>query len=188
MSAFKIVQKIPSLTIAATAGISTSSPISLKSGYLRIVPSGNCFIEIGTNPGINTSTSIWVSANSELILKESVRSQPTVGIITGTTTTAIIPEGTSSAFDVGDYVELTGISTTGINTNFAQVLNIDNASYNQGGYYNAKIILNWNTSSRPPVINGAGELRKVTKIAAYNDSASPNTIHITEVQVVSNFN
>ena len=188
MSAFKIVQKIPSLAVATTAGISTSSPISLKSGYLRIVPSGNCYIEIGTNPGINTSTSIWASANSELVLKETVRSQPTVGIITGTTTTVIIPEGTSAAFDVGDYVELTGINTTGINTNFAQILSIDNATYNNGGYYNAKISLNWNTSSRPPVTNGNGELRKVTKVAAYNDSAVPNTIHITEVQVVSNFN
>ena len=187
MSAFKIVQKIPSLTIAASAGISTSNPISLKSGYLRIVPSGNSYIEIGTNPGINTSNSIWVYANTELILKETVRSQPVVGIITGTNTTVIIPEGTSAAFDVGDYVELTGINETGINTNFAQVLNVDNATYSNGGFYNAKISLNWNTSSRPPVTNVSGEIRKVIKVAAYNDSATPNTIHITEVQVVSNF-
>jgi hypothetical protein len=186
MSAFKIVQKIPSLSIGTTSGISTTGPIALKSGYLRIVPTGNAYIEIGSNPGINTANSIWVAANSELILKETVRSQPTVGIITGTTTTVIIPEGTGCAFDVGDYVELTGISTTGINTNFAQVVSVDNTtSYN--GYFNTRLSINWNTSSRPPVLNGNGELRKITKVAAYNDSATPNTIHITEVQVVSNF-
>ena len=186
MSAFKIVQKIPSLAIGSTSGISTTGPISLKSGYLRIVPTGNAYIEIGSNPGINTSNSIWVSANSELILKETVRSQSIVGIITGTTTTIIIPEGLSCAFDVGDYVELTGINTAGINTNFAQVVSVDNTtSYN--GYHNTRLSINWNTSSRPPVVDGAGELRKITKIAVYNDSASSNTIHITEVQVVSNF-
>jgi len=188
MSAFKIVQKISSLSIGSAAGISTTAPIALKSGYLRIVPTGNAYIEVGSNPGINTSNSIWVAANSELILKETVRSQPTVGIITGTTTTVIIPEGTSCAFDVGDYVELTGISTTGINTTSAQVVTVDNTtSYN--GYFNTRLTLNWNTSAQPPVAkeNAKGELRKITKVAAYNDSAAPNIIHITEVQVVSNF-
>jgi len=186
MSAYKIVQKIPSLSIGSTAGISTTAPIALKSGYLRIVPTENAYIEIGSNPGINTSNSIWVAANSELILKETVRSQPTVGILTGATTTVIIPEGTSCAFDVGDYVELTGISTTGINTNFAQVIYVDNTT-SYDGYYNTRLALDWDTSAEPPVLNGNGELRKVTKVAAYNDSEMPNTIHITEVQVVSNF-
>jgi hypothetical protein len=187
MSAFKIVQKIPSITIASASGISTSGPIALKSGYLRIVPTQNTFIEIGTNPGIDTSSSVWIPANTEVILKEvTVRSQPTIGITTGVVTTIDIPEGTSSAFDVGDYVELTGISTTGINTNYAIVTSVDNnTSYS--GYHNTRLTINWNTSSLPPVANGSGELRKAIKIAAYNDSSSSNTIHITEVQVVSNF-
>lgn len=186
MSAFKIVQKIPSLTIGSAAGISTSGPIALKSGYLRIAPTQNTIVEIGPTPGINTSTSFWVPANNEVILKESVRSHQTVGIITGTTTTVIFPEGTGSPFDVGDYVELTGISPSGINTNFALVSSVDKTtSYN--GYHNTRLTLNWNTSSQAAVTDAEGELRKVTKIAAYNDGSSSNTIHITEVQVVSNF-
>lgn len=186
MSAFKVVQKISSLTIGSASGISTTGPISLKSGYLRIVPTGNAYIEIGNNPVINTSNSIWVAANSELILKEPVRSQTTVGIITGTTTTVIIPEGNTCAFDAGDYVELTGISAVGINTNSALVVSTDNTT-SYDGYFNTRLSINWNTSSRPPVVDGRGELRKITKIAAYNDSVASNTIHITEVQVVSNF-
>lgn len=186
MSAYKIVQNIPSLAIGSSAGISTTGPISLKSGYLRIAPTGNTYIEIGANPGINTSTSFWVPANSEVVLKENVRSQPTVGIITGTTTTVIVPEGTSSAFNVGDYVELTGISPVGINTTFTQVLSVDNnTSYN--GYYNTRLTLSWNTSGQTTPTDVNGELRKVTKIAAYNASAGSNTINITEVQVISNF-
>ena len=185
MSAFKIVQKIPSLTINTASGVSTTAPISLKSGYLRITPSRDVFIEIGANPGIDTSTSIWTPANSELILKENIRSQSVVGIITGTNTTVITPEGTMSGFNVGDFVELTGVNV-GINTNFAQVVSVDNSSsYN--GNFGTRLTINWNTTSRPPVTNVNGELRKVTRIAAFNDSASPNIIHITEVQVVSNF-
>jgi len=186
MSAFKIVQKLPSLTISSAAGISTSGPIAIKSGYFRIVPTGNAYIEIGSNPVISNQSSIWVAANSELIIKESVRSEPVVGIITGTTTTVIIPEGTGSAFNVGDCVELTGASPSGINTNFAQVASVDDTT-NFSGYHNTRLTLNWNTSTQStPTLTNA-ELRKVTKIAAYNDSANSNTIHITEVQVVSNF-
>lgn len=186
MSAFKIVQKIPSLSIGSSAGVTTSGPIALKSGYIRIIPKGDAYIEIGANPAAFSNSSVWVPANTEVILKETVRSQPTVGIITGTTTTVIIPEGTTCAFNVGDYVALSGISTTGINTNFAQVTAVDNST-GYDGYHVTRLTLNWNTSAQPPVANGNGELRKVTKIAAYNDSSSSNTIHITEVQVVSNF-
>lgn len=187
MSAFKLTQKIPSLVIGSAAGISTTNPIALKTGYIRIVPTGSAYIEIGYNPGISTSTSFWVPANTEVILKERVLSQPVVGIITGTTTTVVLPEGTSSSFDVNDYVQLTGITTVGFNTTFTRVVSVDNSTY-VGGAYGRTLKLDINSSAQPPVTETvAGELRKVVKVAAYNDSANPNTIHISEVQVVSNF-
>ena len=43
MSAFKIVQKL-----AKVSGGSTSDPISLQSGYLRITPEADAYIEIGS--------------------------------------------------------------------------------------------------------------------------------------------
>ena len=185
MSAFKIVQNLPTLSVAGT-GIVTSTPIALKSGYLRIVPEQNTYIELGTTPVVNTSTSIWIPANGELILKETVRSQPTVGIQTGATTTITVPSGTGCAFEVGDYVSLSGISPAGINTNFARVSNIDQStSYDSP--HQTKMVLSWDTSSQGPVTVPTGEVRKVTRVAAYNDSGSSSKIHITEVQVVSNF-
>lgn len=186
MSAFKIVQKLPTLS-ASSSGIVTSNPIALKSGYLRIVPESNAYIELGVNSQVNTSTSVWVPANNELILKETVRSQPTVGIQTGTTTTITVPAGTGCAFEVGDYVSLSGISPAGINTNFAQVSSI-NQSTSYDSPHQTEMVLNWNTSSQGPVTISTGEVRKVTKVTAYNDSGSTSKIHITEVQVVSNFN
>lgn len=186
MAAFKIVQKLSSLTIASAAGISTSAPIALKSGYLRISPTQNTYIEIDSSSGINTDTSFWIPGGSEVIFKESVRSQPTVGITTGNTTTISFVPGTNSSFNVGDYVQLTGIEPVGVNTTYAQVLSVDNnTSYS--GSHGSKLVLNWNTSSQSSVTIPTGELRKVIKLSAYNAGTSSNKIHITEVQVVSNF-
>ena len=97
MSAYKIVQKISDLS----TGISTSGPIALKSGYLRIVPETDAYIEVDSNPGVSTSNSIWAKAGTELILKETVVSQRVVGVDTGATTTIYLPEGTFSSFSVG---------------------------------------------------------------------------------------
>jgi hypothetical protein len=186
MAAFKIVQKIPSLTVANAAGISTSAPIALKSGYLRISPTQNTYIELDSSSGIDTNKSFWISGGSEAIFKESVRSQPVVGITTGTTTIISFAPGTSASFSVGDFVELTGIEPIGINTNYAQVLSVDNdRSYDSS--HGSRLVLNLNTSSQSSPTKQSGELRKVIKLSAYNAGASSNKIHITEVQVVSNF-
>ena len=78
MSAFKIVQKVAKLS-----GISTSEPISLQSGYIRIAPEADTYIEIGYTPTISTSSSLWLKAGETVIVKESVRSQSISGIVTG---------------------------------------------------------------------------------------------------------
>ena len=46
MAAFKVVQKI-----ASVSGNATSGSIALKSGYLRVTPAGgDAFVEVGTDP------------------------------------------------------------------------------------------------------------------------------------------
>lgn len=175
MSAYKIVQKINDLN----SGISTSQPISLKSGYLRIVPETDAYVEVDSSPGVSTSSSIWIKSGQELILKETVISQRVVGVITGTKTTVLLPEGTFSQFSVGDCVELTGISPSGINTTFASIDSVDSQGGIAGGF-SKKIILNWNTLGIPSLpTDSDGELRKVIKIAA----SSTGKVHITEIQI-----
>lgn len=188
MSAYNIVQKLPNLDNISIGGISTSVPIALKSGYLRILPEANAYIELGYSPGVSSTTSsLWVLGGTEVILKEIVRSQPAVGVQTGTTTDVIFAGGTGCSFNVGDYVELSGFLPVGINTNFAQVATVDtNTSYN--GLHGTKMSIIWDTSSIVGVItNTSGNVRKTIKVAALNASSGLNTIHITEVQVVSNF-
>lgn len=179
MPAFRIVQNLDSLTM--TGGITTSSPIALKSGYLRIVPESSAYIEIGSSPTISTSTSIWVAANQELILKETVIAQTTVAIQTGSSTKVTLPEGTFSDFSAGDVVELTGISPSGINTSFASVSSVDATNDAGTGGFNRIITLNWDTSGiGSPITDNQGVLRRVIKIAA---SSASGKVHITEVQI-----
>lgn len=179
MPALKIVQKLDSLTM--TGGITTSAPIALKSGYLRIVPESNCYIEVNSSPTISTSTSIWVAAGQELILKETVIAQTTVGVQTGATTVITLPEGTFSDFSAGDVVELTGIAPSGINTTSATVASVDATNVAGTGGFNRVLTLNWDTSGiSSPITDSNGVLRRVVKVAA---SAASGKVHITEVQI-----
>lgn len=179
---FKIVQKVPAIDIAASGGISTSIPIAMKTGYLRITPESNCYIEVSPNPGIDTSTSVFIPANETVVIKEEWGSKGFVGVETGATTTIIFPEGTGGGFEVGDVVAVSGCSPSGINTTFTTVATVDNrTSYNS--FHNTRLTLDWDTTSIANVTDSVGELRKVTRIAAYNAGSGGNKIHIIEVQV-----
>lgn len=178
MSAFKIVQTIDA--VVTSGGVTTSAPIALKSGYLRIVPEANAYVDVSATPGINTSTSVWIAAGQEFIWKENAASQNVVGVTTGVTTTITLPEGQFTEFSVGDYVQLTGIAPSGINTNFTTIASVNTSLNPTNGGYSRVLTLNWNTSSQGAVTVSTGEIRKVVKVAA---SAASGKVHITEVQI-----
>ena len=74
MAAFKVVQKI-----ASVSGNATSGSIPLKSGYLRVTPAGgDAFVEVGTNPTATDDSSIYVPQKTSLVFKESVASVQTI--------------------------------------------------------------------------------------------------------------
>jgi len=180
MSVYKIVQKITPLTMTGAAV--TSNPIALRSGFLRIVPEQDAYVEVAPTPTISTTTnaSIFVKAGTELILRDTPTTQTIVGVTTGTTTVVTLPEGTFSDFSAGDIVELTGVVPSGINTTAATVASV-NASNSAGtGGFNRVITLTWNTSSQGPVTTPTGVLRRTTKVAAYGASGK---LHITEIQI-----
>jgi hypothetical protein len=178
--AFKVAQNLSALFVSASGGITTSNPIALQTGNLRITSTSASYIAIGsTQPGISTDTSLYLPANDPTVVKSPIASQRVVGITTGSTTIVSFPEGTGSPFTVGDYVELTGISPAGINTNYARV------SSSNGGI-NPNVTITFNTSAQGPVTDPEGNLRKVIKIAAQDAySGGTNKIHITEVQITS---
>ncbi len=180
MSVYKIVQKIAPLTMTGAAV--TSNPIALRSGFLRIVPEQDAYVEVAPTPTISTTTSasIFVKAGTELVLKETAITQTIVGVTTGTTTIVTLPEGTFSDFSAGDIVELTGIVPAGINTTAATVASVNATNSAGTGGFNRVITLTWNTSSQGPVTTPTGVLRRTTKVAAYGASGK---LHITEIQI-----
>jgi hypothetical protein len=188
MFAFKIVQNIETVAVSSS-GISTSGPIPLKSGYLKISSDQNIFVEISPTPSLSTS-SLWIASGETVVIKDTVISQKVVGIQTGATTNVILPEGTFSQFIAGDYVQLTGIQFAGINTNFSRVVSVDNEHTNNGGY-SRRIEIDHNTSSvaypsvwTPSVSNvdQTAELRRITKVGVKGDGQAAN-VHITEIQI-----
>lgn len=178
MSAFKIVQNIPRVS-----GTSTSVPISLHSGYLRITPEQNAYIETGYNPVINTSTSLWVRSGDTVFLKEPVRSQTPQYILPAVNTLLYLSSGSSTAFEVGDFVSVSGISVVGLNTTYAEVVNISNQYNNE--YFCCSIQLDWDTSSLNTSqliqLDSSAEIRRAIKVAVN----STGITHITEVQVTN---
>ena len=180
--AFKLIQKIPSISIATSGGISTSIPIAMKTGYLRITPEDNAYIEIGPTPEVDNVSSIWVSGGDYVVIKEEWGSRSFVGIETGSSTTIIFESGTAAGFEVGDVVSINGASPVGVNTNFTTVTSVE-TSTSYDSYYNTRMTVNWNTSAIATVTNPVGDIRKVTKVAAYNAGSGANKIHISEIQV-----
>ena len=99
-NALKVTQKVAKLASTGKAG-----PIALKSGYLRFVVKADAHIEVGGNPTVSTTNSLFVASGESVILKESVASAPTVGVTNASQAIKFnLTDGMSSPFAVGDRV------------------------------------------------------------------------------------
>ena len=183
MAAFKVVQKI-----ASVSGNATSASIPLKSGYLRVTPQGgDAFVEVGTDPTATDDSSLFVPIDTPTVFKESVASVQTVSVTNASAAIKFsLPSGTEAPFNVGDKVQVTGCAPSGINTTSADVTAVTgpnpfgisgNASTQSGtvtlGYGDANL----------SATDGVGEIRKVVKVAVRGSGKT----HISEVQIVGDF-
>ncbi len=178
MAAFKVVQKIASVT-----GNATSGSIALKSGYLRVTPAGgDAFVEVGTNPTATDDSSIFVPVDTPTVFKESVASVQTESVTNASAAIKFgLPSGTEAPFVVGDKVQVTGCAPAGINTTSADVtavtgpdpINGDQSGTVTLGYGDANLA----------ATDAVGEIRKVVKVAVRGSGKT----HISEVQIVGDF-
>ena len=180
MAAFKVVQKIASVT-----GNATSGSIALKSGYLRVTPAGgDAFVEVGTDPTAADDSSIYVPQKSPIVFKEKVASSNIVGVTTAdASTTFTFPTGMESPFAVGDTIEVTG--TTGFNTTSATVTQNIPANYGSSGFdasQSGKVVIGVGSSDKATAAI-TGELRRVVKVAV----RATGKTHISEVQITGDF-
>lgn len=165
--ATKIIQDTQIPRISPPVGIaSTSVPIALKSGYLRITigSTGNNaggYVAIGTNPVV-TRNSFHIVPYGTDILKESMKRQVISGIVTGTTTKIIFDTNAGNPFELTDYVTISGAPTSGINTTHNSIASLDDSS----------VTINFNSSAiTSPNISGAA-LYKSVKVACLTDDVN----------------
>ena len=178
MAAVKVVQKISSITG------SNSATIALKSGYIRVTPVADSFIEVGTGAEATSDSSLFVPADTSVVFKERVSSSDIVGITTGeASTTFSFPTGMESPFAVGDTIEVTG--ATGFNTTSASVTQIIPANYGTSGFESSqsgKVVIGVGSSDKNTGTI-TGELRRTVKVAVRGSGKT----HISEVQIVGDF-
>jgi hypothetical protein len=153
----KIIQDTQIPRLAAPVGVAiTSVPIPLKSGYLRITigsttSSSGGYIAIGTDP-VATQDNYHITSYSVDIIKEQMKRQGIVGVVTGTTTTLLFGENNGNPFVVGEYATVYGAPTAGINT-------VHNPIIAVGQDY---ITINYNSSSvTSPNVFGASVAKSV---------------------------
>ena len=181
MAAFKVVQKISSVTG------SNSATIALKSGYIRVTPVADSFIEVGTGAEATSDSSLFVPADTSVVFKERVSSSDIVGITTAdATTTFTFATGMESPFAVGDTIEVTG--ATGFNTTSASVTQIIPANYGTSGFESSqsgKVVIGVGSSDKTTSATATASLRRVVLVDVAT-SGSTKT-HISEGQIVGDF-
>ena len=178
MAAFKVVQKI-----ASVSGNATSAVIALKSGYLRVTPAGgDAFVEVGTNPTATDDSSIYVPQKTPTIFKESVASIQTESVTNASAAIKFgFPSGTEAPFVVGDTVQVTGCAPSGINTTSASVTAVTGPDP-INGVQSGTVTLNYGDANLSAT-DAVGEIRRVVKVAVRGSGKT----HISEVQIVGDF-
>ena len=125
--AIKIVQNVNRVT-AVVGSATTSNPIAIKSGYLRVSTGlTSIYVETGGDP-IVTTNSFQITPNSNEVLKERIARQKVSGITTGTSTIISFDNNAGNPFLVGDYVTIQNAEPSGINTEHKLVTGITDVS------------------------------------------------------------
>jgi hypothetical protein len=125
--AIKVVQKVNRIT-ANVSTATTSNPIALKSGYLRVSTGlTSVYVEIDSEPAA-TVNSFQIGPYGNEVLKERIARQKIAGITTGTTTIVSFSENAGNPFLVGDYVTIQNAQPAGINTEHKLVTQVLNDS------------------------------------------------------------
>ena len=125
--AIKVVQKVNRIT-ANVSTATTSNPIALKSGYLRVSTGlTSVYVEIDSEP-VATTNSFQLTPYGNEVLKERIARQKIAGITTGTTTIVSFSENAGNPFLVGDYVTIQNAEPAGINTEHKLITQVFNDS------------------------------------------------------------
>jgi hypothetical protein len=174
--AIKVVQNVNRIT-ANVSTATTSNPIALKSGYLRVsTGSTSIYVETGApsasggNP-IVTINSFQIAPYGNEVLKERIARQKIAGITTGTSTIVSFSENAGNPFLVGDYVTIQNAQPAGINTEHKLVTEV----------FNDSIVILHDSSSIVGVITTTNaNIARSVKVSVLAADGSQN-VSITEI-------
>ena len=168
--AIKVVQNVNRITASAGAA-TTSDPIALKSGYLRVSTGlTSVYVETGGVP-VATTNSFHIGPYGNEVLKERIARQRIVGITTGTSTVISFDENASNPFLLGDYVTIQNAQPAGINTEHKLITSISDES----------VTISHDSSSIVGVITVTNaNLARSIKVSAITASGSQD-VSITEI-------
>ena len=168
--AIKVVQKVNRIT-ANVSTATTSNPIALKSGYLRVSTGlTSVYVEIDSEPAA-TVNSFQIGPYGNEVLKERIARQKIAGITTGTTTIVSFSENAGNPFLVGDYVTIQNAQPAGINTEHKLVTQVLNDSLTIS--HNSSSIVGVITTTNANIARSV----KVSVLAA----DGPQNVSITEI-------
>ena len=168
--AIKVVQNVNRIT-ANVSTATTSNPIALKSGYLRVSTGlTSVYVEIGSEP-VATTNSFQISPYGNEVLKERIARQKIAGITTGTSTIVSFSENAGNPFLVGDYVTIQNAEPAGINTEHKLITQV----------FNDSVTILHNSSSITGVITTTNaNIARSVKVSALAASDTQN-VSITEI-------
>ena len=168
--AIKIVQNVNRIT-ATVGAATTSNPIALKSGYLRVSTGlTSIYVETGGSP-VATVDSFQITPYGSEVIKERLARQRIVGITTGTSTTVLFDENAGNPFLVGDYVTIQDVTTVGINTEHKLITAVSDDS----------VTVSYNTSSvTGPIVATGANISRSVKVSVLASSDTQN-VSITEI-------
>lgn len=165
----------------STGTASTSNSFSIQSSVLRVVSVGNAaHISIGASPSA-TNADYYVPSNGTATLALTKASNRVVGVITGTTTTLIVPEGTQVPFSANDFITLTSTDQSYYNFTHQKVLSVDNTS-GVNGYYQTRMTVDYNSSGIVTAFSSSdASVTRSNKVSAYGTGAG--TLYFQQVQI-----
>jgi hypothetical protein len=175
-------------TLASASGASSqSSAMAVKTDSLRITNNGtkNVTVAIGTDPTA-TANDYSVSKQETEILSLTPKSQPVIGITTGTSTILHFPEGTGCAFNVGDTVSVTGLTPSSLNFSHKPVQSVLVNASSQPGYFSTRAVITHDSSAS--TVGGAstatfngGMVRNSVKASIFSDGTG-STVNFIQIQ------
>jgi hypothetical protein len=168
--AIKVVQNVNRVT-ASVGTATTSNPIALKSGYLRVSTGlTSVYVETGSDP-VATVNSFQITPYGSEVLKERIARQRIVGITTGTSTVVTFDDNAGNPFLVGDYASIQNVTTAGINTEHKLVTAVTDDS----------LTLDYNTTSiAGPIVAVGANIARSVKVSVMAASDTQD-VSITEV-------